>query len=65
LVVGAMTVIRHAKPGSKSASPWLLKLRERRPRKLAAAALANKMARILWTMMANGTAYRGSTLHAA
>jgi transposase len=58
LVVGAMAVIRHAKPGSKIASPWLLKLLERRPRKLAAVALANKMARILWAMMTNGTTYR-------
>jgi transposase len=33
-------------------------LLERRPRKLAAVALANKMARTLWAMMANGTAYR-------
>jgi transposase len=48
LVVGAMAVIRHARPGSKTASPWLLALLERRPRKLAAVALANKMARVLW-----------------
>jgi transposase len=53
-----MAVIRHANPGSKTASPWLLKLLERRPRKLAAVALANKMARILWAMMTNGTTYR-------
>jgi transposase len=58
LVVGAMAVIRHAKPGSKTASPWLLQLLERRPRKVAAVALANKMARIVWAMMANDTAYR-------
>ena len=58
LVVGAMAVIRHAKPTSGAASPWLLGLLERRPRKLAAVALANKMARVLWAMMANGTAYR-------
>ena len=51
-------MIRHAKPGSKTASPWLLKLLERRPRKLATVALANKMARILWAMMTNGTTYR-------
>jgi transposase len=60
LVVGAMAVIRYAKPGSKSASAWLLALLERKPRKLAAVALANKMARIVWAMMANGEAYRGS-----
>ena len=58
LVVGAMSVIRFAKPGSKSASAWLLKLLERKPRKLAAVALANKMARIIWAMMAHGEAYR-------
>lgn len=60
LVVGASAVIRHAKPGAKCASPWLLKLLERKPRKLAAVALANKMARILWAMMAHGEAYRQS-----
>ncbi len=58
LFVGAMSVIRRAKPGSKSASAWLLQLLERKPRKLAAVALANKMARIIWAMMSRGEAYR-------
>ena len=59
LVVGAMAVVRHASQGSKSASPWLLKLLERRPsRKLVAVALANKMARIVWAMMTSGEEYR-------
>ncbi len=58
LVVGAMGVLRFAKPGSKSASTWLLQLLERRPRKVAAVALANKVARIVWTMMARGEVYR-------
>jgi transposase len=58
LFVGAMSVVRFAKPGSKSASAWLLQLLERKPRKLAAVALANKMARIIWAMMARGEAYR-------
>ena len=58
LFVGAMSVIRFAKPGSKSASAWLLQLLERKPRKLAAVALANKMARVIWAMMARGEAYR-------
>ncbi len=60
LVLGATAVIRFAKPGSKSASAWLLALLERKPRKVAAVALANKMARIVWAMMATGEAYRGS-----
>jgi transposase len=52
LVVGAMSVIRVAKPGRPSASGWLLQLLERKPRKLAAVALANKMARIIWARLA-------------
>jgi len=56
LVIGATAVIRYAKPGKSSA--WLLALLERRPRKLAAVALANKMARIVWAMMTRGEAYR-------
>ena len=56
LVLGATAVISHAKPGKSSA--WLLALLARRPRKLAAVALANKMARIVWAMMTSGEAYR-------
>jgi transposase len=56
LVLGATTVIQFARPGR--ASPWLLQLLARRPRKLAAIALANKMARILWAMMVRGELYR-------
>ena len=55
-------MIRYAKPGSDTASPWLLALLERKPRKLAAVALANKMARIVWAMMATGEAYRGKII---
>lgn len=58
LVVGAMAVIRHAAKGGKGTSPWLLQLLERKPRKLAAVALANKMARSLWAMMARGEDWR-------
>ena len=56
LVVGATSVVRHARPGRSSA--WLLGLLGRKPRKLAAVALANKMARVVWAMMARGEAYR-------
>ena len=56
LVLGATAVIRRAKPGKASA--WLIALLARRPRKLAAVALANKMARIVWAMMTSGEAYR-------
>ena len=61
LVVGASAVIRHVRPGARLASPWLLALLARKPRKLAAVALANKMARIVWAMMTRGEAYRRPT----
>jgi transposase len=64
LVVGAMAVVRHAKPGRKGSSAWLLALLGRKPRKLAAVALANKMARIVWAMMARSEAYRQMPLAA-
>ena len=56
LVSGAMAVIQRAKPGRTS--PWLLQLLARKPKKLAAVALANKTARIAWAMMMRGEAYR-------
>jgi len=64
LVLGAMAVIKVAKPGHRYATRWLLKLLERRPRRVAAVALANKMARILWAMMTSGEAYRPSPVAA-
>ena len=63
LVLGATAVIQHARPGKASA--WLLALLARRPRKLAAVALANKMARIVWAMLTSGEAYRQPTPAAA
>lgn len=68
LVVGAMAVIRHAsRPGARLASarlasPWLTQLLARKPRKLAAVALANKTARIVWAMMTRGEAFRQAPL---
>jgi transposase len=59
LVNGATSVIEAVlRHGSKLATPWLLKLLARRPKKVAAVALANKMARVLWAMMTTGEAYR-------
>ena len=58
LVLGATAVIQHARPDRPNASLWLLELLKRRPRKLVAVALANKMARIVWAMMTSGEAYR-------
>ena len=52
LVLGATAVIQQAKRGR--AAQWLLGLLARKPKKLVAVALANKMARIIWAMMVSG-----------
>jgi transposase len=56
LIIGAQSVLRWARPGKSSA--WIIALMGRRPRKVAAVALANKMARIAWALMARGERYR-------
>lgn len=57
LVVGAMAVIRYAeRHGTKR--PWLVQLLARRPAKVAAVALANKNARMVWALMTSGERYR-------
>jgi transposase len=58
LVVGAMAVIQQVKRRPERASPWLADLLKRKPAKLVAVALANKIARIAWTMMATGQDYQ-------
>jgi transposase len=65
LVVGALSVIRRAKQTGCRRRPWLAALLERRPTKLAAIALANKMARTAWAMMAHGTCYQEPRVEAA
>jgi transposase len=58
LVVGALSVIRRAKQAGYTRRPWLTQLLERRSTKVAAIALANKIARTAWAMMAHGTCYQ-------
>ena len=59
LVVGATALLRFVVNGkSKSAlSPWLEQLLKRKPAKLVAVALANKVARIAWKLMVTGQSY--------
>ena len=58
LVAGALAVIRYAKIYGTGHRPWLTALLARRPTKIAAIALANKIARMVWAMMARGERYK-------
>ena len=64
LVVGALAVIRYAqRHGTRR--PWLVQLLARRTTKIAAVALANKMARMIWAIMTSGERYREPQIAAA
>jgi transposase len=64
LIVGAIAVLRRAQenPGKY---PWLTQLLARRPFKVVAVALANKMARTAWALMVHGGTYRAELAEAA
>jgi transposase len=55
---GALAVIRYAKIHGTDHRPWLTRLLARRPTKVAAIALANKLARMAWAMMARNERYQ-------
>ncbi|MEJ0070266.1 MAG: IS110 family transposase [Pseudomonadota bacterium] len=58
LVVGATAVVWQVRRGTgRNPSPWLVELLQRKPPKLAAVALANKIARIAWKLMTTGEIY--------
>jgi transposase len=57
-MAGALAVIRYAKINGTKYRPWLTALLVRRPTKVAAIALANKIARMVWAMMARGERYK-------
>ena len=57
-MAGALAVIRYAKIHGTKHRPWLTALLARRPSKVAAIALANKMARMVWVLMARGERYK-------
>ena len=62
---GTLAVIRYAKIHGTKRRPWLSALLARRPTKVAAIALANKIARLAWAMMARGERYKDPVALAA
>ena len=54
LIHGARSVLMHA----KEPDPWVTELRQRRPFNVAVVALANKMARLIWALLANERTYQ-------
>jgi transposase len=64
LVVGAHAVLRRAKQNPEK-YPWVTQLLARRPFKVVAVALANKMARVAWALLARGGKYRAPAIAAA
>ena len=60
LVLGAISIVRTARMRPDK-YPWVIELLGRRPTKVVAVALANKMARIAWAVLAKGETYRAPT----
>ena len=58
-------MIRYAKIYGTTHRPWLAALLARRPTKVAAIALAHKLARLAWAMMTKGERFKGPVALAA
>lgn len=65
LVIGAMSVVKVAVQKGAPEGSWLHKMLERKPRKVVAIALANKMARRVWAMLVKNEDYRDPAIAAA
>ena len=61
LVVGATSVLRVAGKRKGGLADWINALRARKPERVVAVALANKLARICWAIMTTGESFRAET----
>ena len=57
LYLGAVARLLHARRNPAKASPWMLELLKAKPFKVAAIAVANKTARIIWALLVRGGTY--------
>lgn len=60
LIVGATAVLKQARRGLQLPA-WIVSLMARRPYKVAAVALANRMARMIWALLVKGGTYQAPT----
>jgi transposase len=58
LVIGATAVVRYTRRKATTISIWANRLLDRKPARLVTVAVANKMARIIWAVMAREENYR-------
>ena len=58
LVVGCTSVLRVAHKYKGALAEWIVAMRARKPERVVAVALANKLARIAWSMMSTGEGFR-------
>ena len=57
LVQGANSLLRHVQTSKTAIAAWARELLTRKPKKVVALALANKLARIVWALLAKGGTY--------
>ncbi len=58
LVVGATSVLGHARSKAATGEGWIKGLLARKPARVVTVAIANKIARVAWVLMARGEAYQ-------
>jgi transposase len=58
LIIGASSAAKVAARDGSRATPWLGRMLARKPRMLVTVALANKIARVVWALMAHGGSYK-------
>lgn len=60
LVIGATAIVRYTRRKATAVSRWANRLLQRKPARLVTVAVANKMARIIWAVMAREEDYRAN-----
>ena len=65
LIIGASSVVQQASGRGAPEGSWLARMLSRKPRMLVVVALANKLARTVWALLAKGGTYRSPAVAAS